>query len=94
MFKGILKALGLDPNDRLMARYRDAAFEIGNLEQDVRQISDEELTRSAAFFRGRLEEGETLDDIMPEVFARVRETSVRRLGLRHFDEQLMAGMAL
>ena len=86
--------MGLDPNDRLMARYRDAAFEIGNLERDVQQISDEELARSAVFFRGRLEEGETLNDIMPEVFARVREVSVRRLALRHFDEQLMAGMAL
>jgi preprotein translocase subunit SecA len=77
-----------------MARYGDAAFEIGRLEEDIRQMSDEELACSAAFFRGRLEEGETLDNIMPEVFARVREVSVRRLGLRHFDEQLMAGMAL
>ncbi|MDR1133749.1 MAG: preprotein translocase subunit SecA [Synergistaceae bacterium] len=94
MLKGILKALGLDPNDRLMARYSDAAFEIGRLEENTKQISDGELANSAALFRERLEKGEALDDIMPEVFARVREVSVRRLGLRHFDEQLMAGMAL
>ncbi|MDR1967030.1 MAG: preprotein translocase subunit SecA [Synergistaceae bacterium] len=94
MFKGILKLLGLDSNDRLIARYRAAASDISALEKDVKPLSDGELANSAEFFRERLQRGETLDDILPEVFARVREVSARRLGLRHFDEQMIGGMAL
>ncbi|MDR3279172.1 MAG: preprotein translocase subunit SecA [Synergistaceae bacterium] len=94
MFKGLLKILGFDPNDRIVARYRDSSSDISALEKDVELLSDEELKDSAVFFRNRLEDGETLDDIMPEVFARVREVSKRRLGLRHFDEQLIGGLAL
>ena len=94
MLKGILKALGLDPNDRTVARYRDKAEEIALLEKDVQALSDEEMKNSASFFRERLAQGETLDDILPEVFARVREISTRTLGLRHFDEQMIGGMAL
>jgi preprotein translocase subunit SecA len=93
MFKGILKVLGFDPNDKLIARYRDTASYIGSLEKDVKLLSDDELKNSAAYFRRRLSDGEP-DDILPEVFARVREASVRRLGLRHFDEQMIGGMAL
>jgi preprotein translocase subunit SecA len=94
MFKGILKVLGLDPNDRLIARYRDTASDTGVFEKDVKPLSDDELRNSSVYFRQRLSEGESLDDILPEVFARVREVSERRLGLRHFDEQMIGGMAL
>ena len=94
MLKGILKAFGLDPNDRLVARYRDLASDIGVLEKTVETLPDEELENSVVFFRERLDDGETLDDILPEVFARVREVSKRRLGMRHFDVQLIGGMAL
>jgi preprotein translocase subunit SecA len=94
MFKGILKVLGLDSNDRLIARYRDMASDIGVLEKDVKLLPEGELKNSAVYFRQRLSDGETLDDILPEVFARVREVSVRRLGLRHFDEQMIGGMTL
>ncbi|MDR3353675.1 MAG: preprotein translocase subunit SecA [Synergistaceae bacterium] len=94
MLKGILKILGLDPNDRLVAKYRERASDIGVLERDVQKMDDADLKDSANFFRGRLSEGETLDDILPEVFARVREVSRRTLGLRHFDEQLIGGIAL
>ncbi|MDR1020820.1 MAG: preprotein translocase subunit SecA [Synergistaceae bacterium] len=61
---------------------------------EVQKLSDEELAGSAAFYRDRVEGGETLDDILPEVFARVREVSQRTLGMSHFDEQLIGGMAL
>ncbi|MDR1509888.1 MAG: preprotein translocase subunit SecA [Synergistaceae bacterium] len=94
MFKGILKVLGFDPNDKLIARYRDIALDIGVLEKDVKLLSDDELKNSAVYFRQRLSDGETPDDILPEVFARVREVSARRLGLRHFDEQVIGGMVL
>ena len=94
MLKGILKAIGFDPNDRLVSRYRSAASDVEVLEKDVQTLSDEELAGSAVFFRQRLSDGETLDDILIEVFARVREVSRRNLGMRHFDEQLIGGMAL
>ena len=94
MLKSVLKALGLDPNDRLVARYREKAVAIGELAEEVAKLSNQELAESATYFRERLEQGETLDDILPEVFARVREVSQRTLGLRHFDEQLIGGMAL
>ena len=94
LFSGVIKALGLDPNDRAIARYEEKASIIDSFEPQVKDLTDEELAQSASFFRERLENGETLDDMLPEVFARVREVSVRTLGLRHFKEQLMGGMAL
>ena len=94
MLKGVLKALGLDPNERLVDRYRSTASDIEVLEKTVREMSDETLEGSAKFFAARLSDGESLDDILPEVFARVREVSCRRLGMRHFDEQMIGGMAL
>ncbi len=94
LFSGVIKALGLDPNDRAIARYEERASIIDSFELQVKDLTDEELTQSASFFKARLENGETLEDMLPEVFARVREVSVRTLGLRHFKEQLMGGMAL
>ena len=94
LFSGVMKALGLDPNDRAIARYEEKALIIDSFEPQVKDLTNEELAQSASFFKARLENGETLDDILPEVFARVREVSVRALGLRHFKEQLMGGIAL
>ncbi|MDY9921620.1 MAG: preprotein translocase subunit SecA [Synergistota bacterium] len=94
LFSGVIKALGLDPNDRAIARYEEKASIIDSFEPQLKDLTDEELAQSASFFKERLENGETLDDMLPEVFARVREVSVRTLGLRHFKEQLMGGMAL
>ncbi len=94
LFSGVIKALGLDPNDRAIARYEEKASIIDSFEPQLKDLTDEELAQSALFFKARLENGEMLDDMLPEVFARVREVSVRTLGLRHFKEQLMGGMAL
>ena len=91
---GIIKAIGLDPNDRAIAKYEKKAEIIDSYESETEKLSDEELAQSAKIFGERLENGETLDDILPEVFARVREVSKRTLGLRHFREQLIGGMAL
>lgn len=91
---GVIKALGLDPNERALAKYEKRAEIVDSYETETEKLSDEELARSAAVFKERLDKGETLDDILPEVFARVREVSKRTLGLRHFKEQLIGGMAL
>src|SRR3712207_1877729 len=64
------------------------------LEPGVEKLSDEELRAKTDEFRGRLAEGETLDGILPEVFAVVREASRRTLGMRPFDVQVMGGIAL
>ncbi|MDR1020116.1 MAG: hypothetical protein LBL73_05100, partial [Synergistaceae bacterium] len=61
MLKGLLKALGLDPNDRIVGRYSGKADEITELGPEVQKLSDEELAGSAAFYRDRVEGGETLD---------------------------------
>ena len=90
----VAKALGLDPNDRAIARYEEKAAVVDSFEPQAQKLSDEELAGSVNYFRERLSKGETLDDMMPEVFARVREVSVRTLGLRHFKDQLMGAMAL
>lgn len=91
---GVIKALGFDPNDRALARYEERANIIDSFEPEMQKLSDEDLSQTKEIFKQRLENGETLDDILPEVFARVREVSVRTLGLRHFKEQMMGGMAL
>ncbi len=94
LFSGVIKALGLDPNDRAIARYEEKAAIIDSFEPEVQKLSNEELAGSMAFFKERLDNGESIDDILPEVFARVREVSLRTLGLRHFKEQLIGGIAL
>lgn len=94
LFNSVIKALGFDPNDRAIARYEEKAKIIDSFEPEVQKLSDSELAATKEVFGARLEAGESLDDILPGVFARVREVSVRTLGLRHFDEQMMGGMAL
>ncbi|MCD7951604.1 MAG: preprotein translocase subunit SecA [Synergistaceae bacterium] len=91
---GVIKALGFDPNDRAVAKYEKKTEIIDSYEAELEKLTDEELAQSAVIFKERLDKGESLDDIMPEVFARVREVSKRTLGLRHFKEQLIGGMAL
>jgi len=94
MFESLVKALGLDPNDRALKRYRERVDRINALEPEVGSLDDAALAASLNGFRQRLARGEDLDDLLEEVFAVVRETSRRQLGMRHFDVQLMGGMAL
>ena len=65
---------------------------INQLEPQMQKLSDEELQALTSTFKKRLAEGSTLDEILPEAFAAVREASVRTIGLRHFDVQLLGGM--
>ncbi len=90
---GFLKK-AFDFNEREIRRLREMADVVGSLEPGVSRLSDEDLARRTAEFRQRLDGGESLDDILPEAFAVVREASRRVLGQRHFDEQVMGGIVL
>ena len=90
----MLKTLLGDPNARKLKKYKNDIVEINLLEEEIQVLSDEQLTGKTAEFRQRLEKGESLEDILPEAFAVVREASKRVLGMRHFDVQLIGGMVL
>ena len=79
---------------RLLRKLQSTAAEVNALEPNFQALTDEELHGETAALRQRYAEGETLDDLLPEAFAAVREASVRTLGMRHFDVQLMGGAAL
>ena len=89
----LLRVFG-DSNEKQVQRLQQPVDAINALEPRYRDISDAELARSAAGFRTRLAAGESLNDLLPEVFAAVREAAQRTLGMRHFDVQLMGGVAL
>lgn len=84
----------LDDNAREIKRLQQVVNEINGLEPEMERLSDEELKAKTPYFKERLEKGESLDDLLPEAFAVVRETSRRVLGMRHFDVQLMGGIVL
>ena len=79
---------------RLLRKLETIASEVNALESDYQSLSDEELKGETSNLRDRFASGESLDDLLPEAFAAVREASVRTLGMRHFDVQLMGGAAL
>jgi len=81
-------------NDRLLKQYRSVVQKINALEPQFDKLSDDELKAKTPQFKQRLAEGHTLDDLLPEVFATAREASKRVLKMRHFDVQLIGGMAL
>ncbi|WP_068712163.1 preprotein translocase subunit SecA [Vibrio tritonius] len=91
--KLLTKVIG-SRNDRTLRRLRKIVKEINNYEPAFEALSDEELKAKTAEFRQRLDQGETLDQLLPEAFATVREASKRVYGMRHFDVQLIGGMVL
>ncbi|MBE3669585.1 preprotein translocase subunit SecA [Vibrio navarrensis] len=91
--KLLTKVIG-SRNDRTLRRLRKIVKEINNYEPTFEALSDEELKAKTVEFRQRLEQGETLDQLLPEAFATVREASKRVYGMRHFDVQLIGGMVL
>jgi preprotein translocase subunit SecA len=90
----MFKALLGDPNQRKLGAFRPDVALINSLEPDMEKLTDAELRGKTDEFRQRLAKDETLDDILPEAFAVVRETAKRVLGLRHYDVQMMGGMVL
>jgi preprotein translocase subunit SecA len=94
MLKGLTKILGGDPIRRLLDEYREIVDRINELEPSLQAMPDEALRAKTAEFRARLEQGESMDDLLIEAFALVREASIRTIGLRHFDVQLVGGIVL
>src|SRR5919206_1466790 len=94
MFKWIGRLFGGDSNARVLSDLEAVVEEINALEPSMKQLSLEELRAKTDNFRRRLREGATLDDLLPEAFASVRETARRTIGQRHHDVQLMGGIVL
>jgi preprotein translocase subunit SecA len=94
MLQKIVKVIGGDPNKRQIEKYSEEVDLINDLEQQFEGYTEEQLRSTTLEFRERLAQGETLDDILPEAFAAVREASKRTLGQRHYDVQLIGGIAL
>ncbi|MGG6313254.1 preprotein translocase subunit SecA [Paenibacillus macerans] len=91
---GLVKKIFGDTNERDVKRLMKTVDYINTLEPQFEALSDEQLKAKTTEFRERLEKGESIDEILPEAFATVREASKRTLGMRHFDVQLVGGMAL
>ncbi|WP_100260972.1 preprotein translocase subunit SecA [Qipengyuania seohaensis] len=94
MFKILAKSLFGSSNERYVKSIGKIVNEINALEPQLQELSDDELRAQTDKFRAQLEDGKTLDDILPEAFATVREASVRVLGMRHFDVQMVGGIVL
>lgn len=94
----MLKALLGDPNARKIKKFQPLVTEINLLEEDIKNLSDEELRSKTSEFKERLDKArnyeqreDILEEILPEAFAIVREAGIRVLGMRHFDVQLLGG---
>jgi preprotein translocase subunit SecA len=94
MFGAIAKRIFGSSNDRYVKSLDKIVRQINALEPEIQALRDEQLQAQTAKLRARLDDGEGLDDILPEAFATVREASVRTLGMRHFDVQLIGGVVL
>ncbi|MBT8517193.1 preprotein translocase subunit SecA [Polynucleobacter paneuropaeus] len=94
MVIGLLKTLVGSRNDRLLKQYRKVVAKVGAFEPAMQSLDDAALQAKTAEFKARLSAGESLDDIAAEAFAVVREASVRIMKMRHFDSQLIGGLAL
>ena len=94
MFDELLTKIFGSRNDRLIKQYRCKCDAINKLEPAMQALSDEELKAKTQEFRDRIAKGATTDELLPEAFAVVREASVRVLGMRHFDVQLIGAMVL
>ncbi|TKH45560.1 preprotein translocase subunit SecA [Paenibacillus sp. FSL R10-2782] len=91
---GIVKKIFGDTNERDVKRLMKTVELINKLEPDFEKLSDEELQAKTAEFKARIEQGTTAEEILPDAFATVREASKRVLGKRHYDVQMLGGIAL
>ncbi len=94
MIAGLLAKIFGTKNARELKRLQPIVDHINSLEARIQPLSDDELTQKTGHFREQLSQGKSLDDIAPEAFAVVRETARRKIGQRHFDVQLIGGLAL
>ena len=94
MASKVLRKLFGSKNDRELRRMRKTVKEINSHEENYRELSDDALRAKTDQFKARCKEGETLDKLLPEAFAAVREAASRTLGMRHFDVQMIGGITL
>jgi preprotein translocase subunit SecA len=94
MLKKIFNSIFGTRNDRLLKEYSSKVSLINALEPEIKKLKDSDFKKKTNEFKNKIKDGVKLDDLIVEVFAHVREASVRSLGMRHFDVQLMGGMAL
>jgi preprotein translocase subunit SecA len=94
MFGNILKKIFGTSNDRELRSMRKVVAKINALEEGLTELNDEDLRGQTGLLRERLAAGETLEDVLPDAFAVVRETSNRVMGMRHFDVQMIGGITL
>ncbi|WP_150291321.1 preprotein translocase subunit SecA [Sphingobium estronivorans] len=94
MFGALAKSIFGSSNDRYVKSLGKAVERIASFEPTISAMSDQELTAQTVRFRDRLAQGETLDDLLPEAFATVREAAKRTLGQRHYDVQMVGGIVL
>lgn len=90
----LIRFLFPDPYKKRLALYQPTVEKINQFEAEISKLSDTELTQKTQEFKNRLAKGETLDALLPETFATVREAAKRTLGMRHFDVQLIGGIIL
>ena len=94
MFAKMIKKVFGSRNERLLKQYRKTVIQINALEPEIEKLSDEALKAKTEEYKKRYQEGESLDKLLPEAFATVREAGKRVLNMRHFDVQLIGGMVL
>ena len=94
MISSLLTKMFGSRNQRTLKQLNKTVQTVNALEPQFESLTDQELKAKTAEFKARLEQNETLDDLLPEAFATVREASKRVFGMRHFDMQLVGGMVL
>jgi preprotein translocase subunit SecA len=94
MITGLLKKIFGSRNDRLLKQYKRIVAQINSLEQGIAMLDDAALQAKTTEFKSKLAAGQTMDEILPEAFAVVREASKRSMNMRHFDVQMVGGLAL
>ncbi|MCY4146272.1 MAG: preprotein translocase subunit SecA, partial [Chloroflexi bacterium] len=94
MFGKLVKSIFGDPIQRALADYQGKVDQINTLESRLQRLDDEALNGKLRELKTRRQNGASLEEILPEVFALVREASVRTIGLRHYDVQLIGGIVL
>ena len=94
MISSVLKKIFGSRNDRLLRKYSQHVQRINALEPEMQQLSEADLRARTDAYRQRVANGQPLDELLPEAFATVREASRRVLQMRHFDVQLLGGIAL
>ena len=91
---GVLDKIFGSKNQKILKKVQPLVRTINKLEDDFSRLEDDDLKNKREEFRDRYSKGESLDELLPEAFAIVREVSKRQLGLRHYDCQLVGGIAL